>query len=291
MKIDFQEKIDDYVLGKMSAEDRDKFEKEVSRDIEKQEQLKLTQHVSTVIKSRNKKLAMMQEWEQERIAFKRKIMAWASSAIGVAAVLLVGVFLFVPKSDDVEFGIKEAQVYKKLGDSPINNSEALQENAKPEELTEERFQYLEQKVYQFLDYLQCLQDGYLSTSAYEKALDFLMDSQLVKTLHKEEAKIIILSEHGKTQEMLLSKYLQRLKNGIGLLGKLQEIELYEVDQSSIRNIDSERYSCDICTHALSTKKGMIPIRSIRETIEADSETIKALKKNGGAFIGKIEMIN
>ena len=68
MKIDFQEKIDDYVLGKMSAEDRDKFEKEVSQDIEKQEQLKLTQNVSTAIKSRNEKLAMMQKWEQERIA-------------------------------------------------------------------------------------------------------------------------------------------------------------------------------------------------------------------------------
>ena len=40
MKIDFQEKIDNYVLGKMSAEDRDKLEKEVSQDKEKQEQLK-----------------------------------------------------------------------------------------------------------------------------------------------------------------------------------------------------------------------------------------------------------
>lgn len=105
MKIDFQEKIDDYVLGKMSAEDRDKFEKEVSQDIEKQEQLKLTQNVSTAIKSRNEKLAMMQKWEQERIASKRKIMAWTSSAVGIAAVLLVGVFLFVPKEDDKDLSL------------------------------------------------------------------------------------------------------------------------------------------------------------------------------------------
>lgn len=105
MKIDFQEKIDDYVLGKMSAEDRDKFEKEVSQDIEKQEQLKLTQNVSTAIKSRNKKLAMMQEWEQKGTGSNRKIMAWASSAIGVAAVFAIGFFLFVPKEDDKDLSL------------------------------------------------------------------------------------------------------------------------------------------------------------------------------------------
>ena len=287
MKIDFQEKIDDYVLGKMSAEDRDKFEKEVSQDIEKQEQLKLTQNVSTAIKSRNEKLAMMQKWEQERIASKRKIMAWASSAVGVAAVFLIGFFLFVPKEDVSEMNFNAVRVNenKTFGSLRMSNDETLLGNVKPENLTEERFQFLEQKVCQFLDYLECLQDGKLSTSNYEKALDFLMDSQLVRTLHKEEAKIIILTERGKSQEILLNKYLQRLKRDVISLGKVREMEIYEVNQSSIREIGDGHYVCDICTHVLSVEKSITLVDSIRETIKVGAETIEALKKNGGIFIG------
>ena len=291
MKIDFQEKIDNYVLGKMSAEDRDKFEKEVSQDKEKQEQLKLTQNVSTAIKSRNEKLTMMQKWEQERIATKRKIMAWASSAVGVAAVFLIGFFLFVPKEDVSEMNFNAVRVNENItfGSLRLSNDETLLGNVKPENLTEERFQFLEQKVCQFLDYLECLQDGNLSTLNYEKALDFLMDSQLVRTLHKEEAKIIILTEHGKSQEMLLNKYLQRLKRGVISLGKVREIGIYEVDQSSIREIGDGHYVCDICTHVLSVEKSITLVDSIRETIKVGAETIEALKKNGGIFIGKIEI--
>lgn len=291
MKIDFQEKIDDYVLGKMSAEDRDKFEKEVSQDIEKQEQLKLTQNVSTAIKSRNEKLAMMQKWEQERIASKRKIMAWASSVVGVAAVFAIGFFLFVPKEDvsEINFNAVRVNESKTFGSLQMSNDETLLGNVKPEKLTEERFQFLEQKVCQFLDYLECLQDGKLSTSNYEKALDFLMDSQLVRTLHKEEAKIIILTERGKSQEILLNKYLQRLKRDVISLGKVREMEIYEVNQSSIREIGDGHYVCDICTHVLSVEKSITLVDSIRETIKVGAETIEALKKNGGIFIGKIEI--
>lgn len=291
MKIDFQEKIDDYVLGKMSAEDRDKFEKEVSQDIEKQEQLKLTQNVSTAIKSRNEKLAMMQKWEQERIASKRKIMAWASSAVGIAAVFAIGFFLFVPKEDVSEMNFNAVRVNesKTFGSLQMSNNEALLGNVKPEKLTEERFLFLEQKVCQFLDYLECLQDGNLSTLNYEKALDFLMDSQLVKTLHKEEAKIIILTERGKSQEMLLNKYLQRLKRGVISLGKVREMEIYEVNQSSIREIGDGHYVCDICTHVLSVEKSLTLVRSMREIFKVDSKTIEALKKNKGVFIRKMEI--
>ena len=149
MKIDFQEKIDNYVLGKMSAEDRDKFEKEVSQDKEKQEQLKLTQNVSTAIKSRNEKLAMMQKWEQERIASKRKIMAWTSSAVGIAAVFAIGFFLFVPKEDVSEMNFNAVRVNesKTFGSLQMSNNETLLGNVKPEKLTEERFQFIEQKVF------------------------------------------------------------------------------------------------------------------------------------------------
>ena len=260
MKIDFQEKIDNYVLGKMSAEDRDKFEKEVSQDKEKQEQLKLTQNVSTAIKSRNEKLAMMQKWEQERIASKRKIMAWTSSAVGIAAVFAIGFFLFVPKEDVSEMNFNAVRVNesKTFGSLQMSNNETLLGNVKPEKLTEERFQFIEQKVCQFLDYLECLQDGKLSTSNYEKALDFLMDSQLVRTLHKKEAQIIMLSKYGKKQEM---------------------------------SIGGEDYMCVICIHAFSVKNGVNLVSSYRETVGVNSETIEALKKNGGVFIGKIEIDN
>lgn len=65
MKIDYQEKIDNYVLGKMSAEDIVGFDKEVSENKEIQEQLELTRNVYTAIRSRNDKLAMMRRWQEE----------------------------------------------------------------------------------------------------------------------------------------------------------------------------------------------------------------------------------
>lgn len=56
MDRDFQDKIDEYLLDRMSDEDRTRFEAEVDEDIQKKEQLEFTRNVKDAINSRQKKL-------------------------------------------------------------------------------------------------------------------------------------------------------------------------------------------------------------------------------------------
>jgi len=65
MKIEFQDQIDDYLLDRMSDEDSKVFEQELKNDDELREQMEFTKDVQTATKSRNEKLAKMQEWEDD----------------------------------------------------------------------------------------------------------------------------------------------------------------------------------------------------------------------------------
>ena len=56
MNGDFQDRIDDYLLGRMSDEEKIQFEKEVGEDKSKREQLEFTQNVKSAISSREDKL-------------------------------------------------------------------------------------------------------------------------------------------------------------------------------------------------------------------------------------------
>ena len=128
MKIDFQDRIDDYLLDRMSDEERKSFESDAAEDAELKEQLQFTETVQQATKSRNEKLAAMAEWkddyeweedwvvaasdaeyratgsgydycptptiEESRSMPRssgRRIFYWIS---GIAAVLIVGVFVF-----------------------------------------------------------------------------------------------------------------------------------------------------------------------------------------------------
>ena len=66
----FQDKIDDYLLGRMTDAAREAFVKEVEQDEEKKEQLELTRNVRDCICSREEKLRAMtgfrQRYESER---------------------------------------------------------------------------------------------------------------------------------------------------------------------------------------------------------------------------------
>lgn len=128
MKIDFQDRIDDYLLDRMSDEERKCFESDTAEDAELKEQLQFTETVQQAIESRNEKLAAMEEWkddyvwEEERVATAfaaeyratgsgydycpaptmesrrvaisspfKKMLYWVS---GIAAIFIVGVFVF-----------------------------------------------------------------------------------------------------------------------------------------------------------------------------------------------------
>lgn len=128
MKIEFQDRIDDYLLDRMSDEERTSFETDAAEDAELKEQLQFTETFQQATKSRNEKLAAMEEWkddyvweddravaasaaeyrptgsgfdycpapemENRRVATSspiKKMLYWAS---GIAAVFIVGVFVF-----------------------------------------------------------------------------------------------------------------------------------------------------------------------------------------------------
>lgn len=127
MKKDFQDRIDEYILGRMTDEEKAQFEVEVNQDESKREQLEFTRNVKGAISSREDKMAklkMMQrmyDWEHRQVAASmratgtddcqyspapqyatdkkpsRRIWWWAS---GIAAVLVIGLFVVNPFGSD-----------------------------------------------------------------------------------------------------------------------------------------------------------------------------------------------
>ena len=127
MKKDFQDRIDEYILGRMTDEEKAQFEAEVNQDGSKREQLEFTRNVKGAISSREDKMAklkMMQrmyDWEHRQVAASmratgtddcqyspapqnvekkkpsKRIWWWAS---GIAAVLVIGLFVVNPFGPD-----------------------------------------------------------------------------------------------------------------------------------------------------------------------------------------------
>ena len=67
MKIDFQDRIDDYLLNRMSDEERKSFESDAAVDTELKEQLQFTETIQQATKSRNEKLSVMEEWKYDYV--------------------------------------------------------------------------------------------------------------------------------------------------------------------------------------------------------------------------------
>lgn len=123
MKTDFQDRIDKYILGRMSNEEKVQFEAEVNHDVSKKEQLEFTRGVKDAISSREDKmvkLKMMQRMYDNKLRqvassmraagtddcqdspapqyvaekkSSKRIWWWAS---GIAAVLVIGLFVVNP---------------------------------------------------------------------------------------------------------------------------------------------------------------------------------------------------
>lgn len=101
MKIDFQDRIDDYLLNRMSGEERKSFESDAANDAELKEQLQFTKTIQQTTKSRNEKLAAMEEWKNDYVWKDEshsefhlptlRSFYWMS---GVAAVFIAGVIVF-----------------------------------------------------------------------------------------------------------------------------------------------------------------------------------------------------
>lgn len=65
MKFENQDKIDNYVQGDMTAQERIAFEQDVQKDKELREQLEYTQKVKTLVTSHQEKMRLLKQWEEE----------------------------------------------------------------------------------------------------------------------------------------------------------------------------------------------------------------------------------
>lgn len=127
MKKDFQDKIDEYILGRMTDEEKAQFEAEVNQDESIREQLEFTSNVKGAISSREDKMAklkMMQRMydrKHQQVAASmratgtddcqyspvpqniedkkpsKRIWWWAS---GIASVFVIGLFTLAPFNED-----------------------------------------------------------------------------------------------------------------------------------------------------------------------------------------------
>lgn len=175
MSVDFQDKIDDFVLGRMSENDRIQFLSELSHDKDKQEQLELTKSLHAAIKSRNEKLSSISQFyeeyseEQNSDSKKKKVMFWMPWVASVAAVFLLGISIFI--SDD-----------NRKSSSIVDTSNiALVDPIKPVDIIYSKGSD------KLLDNIVLL----LEKSEYEEALTLIMEAQnfLVMERNRLSAKI------------------------------------------------------------------------------------------------------
>ena len=97
MRLEYQDDIDKYLLGRMSDEERTLFEAKCAENPELKEQLEHTQDVKAVISERCEMLAKIQEWDNEYDANEKMTsnkVTWIYWLSGIAAVLFIGFFLY-----------------------------------------------------------------------------------------------------------------------------------------------------------------------------------------------------
>ena len=157
MNIDFQDRIDDYVIGRMSENDKHQFEMEVSQDKEKQECLEFTQNVRTTLSSHeHKRTEITKMSEQYKSGHRHHIGIWTS---GIAAILIVGFFLFKPQFNSSISPVSlSVDMYR--GDGTLSNIVRLVN---------------EKKYNEAIISIECIERDF-DDNTLEKTEKFLMDS-------------------------------------------------------------------------------------------------------------------
>lgn len=158
MDIQFQDRIDDYLLGRMSEADKEAFLQEVEQDDEKKEQLEFTRNVKEAVCSREEKLRALAEFQRQYesehrvVASVRPIMAYCANSgaqeqpvreieklkdshrriwlwiSGIAAVLVVGFFAIKPmfvEESSPNYNMEQMRGGDDLfdGDAPVDSTD------------------------------------------------------------------------------------------------------------------------------------------------------------------------
>lgn len=206
MNIDFQDKIDDFVLDKMSETDKINFSKEIDSDKEKQEQLQLTKNLCNAIKSRNTKMSFISQFNKEyndehrNDTKKKKIIFWISSGVSIAAVFLLGIFIINP---------------------PMKDSTRLSNNSTPANL--EQIRPVDFHLYQE------------SNKSFNDIVELLK-----QTKYEDALKLIVISEEHLTIECNKLSAKSENTSRINLDGyKVNETNVFSNKSDSIMNNDCE----------------------------------------------------
>lgn len=99
MKQDIQDRIDDYILDRMSTEDRLRFEDEVSQNALEKDRLDFTRNLRVAVNSREDKMRKLHDMkrkyvrEQSSTIFSKRVLLLTS---GIAAALIIGLLVVNP---------------------------------------------------------------------------------------------------------------------------------------------------------------------------------------------------
>ena len=124
MKIDYQDRIEDYLLNRMSNDERFAFEHELDKNPELRDQYEFTSMVKTALMLENIE-GDVKKWgdaykarREDRRSSKRHVLYWIS---GIAAIFIVGFFLYdsLFVVYDANPSIQEKVVFKGAG---VNDS-------------------------------------------------------------------------------------------------------------------------------------------------------------------------
>lgn len=164
MKPEYQDRIDDYLQGLMSEEERRAFEKEVETDAELRDQLEYSKNVKRLMVSRNEKLTLMKEWGEEYEkkkskgnASRRRLAYWIS---GIAAVFIAGLLVLNINTNksSIDFGnIPYPSEYEAARGSGFNKVNLMLKDKQFESAMEEIIS-VEQKIDTALKYCDTISD-------------------------------------------------------------------------------------------------------------------------------------
>lgn len=197
MKKEYQDKIDEYLLDRMSNKERLAFEKEADNNKEIHDQLGFTEDVQMVMKSRNEKLAKMKKWKEDNTPHisNHRMLYWLS---GIAAVFILGFFINLYWTEGNQYmGVDDVMIRDATSYSSI---EQLLEQRKYDEALSQ----IEYKISLLSsDSLKYSQDTNIDKGTKEKKFQLIIEQldelnwlkvHALIGLHRHEEAMILLEE-------------------------------------------------------------------------------------------------
>lgn len=122
MRQDYQDRIDNYLTGRMTDAEREAFGREVTNSQELQEQVAFSRDVQAAFKSRGTKMDAVSTWREDYLRQKRrKNKSALYSLSGLAAVFIAGVFVLNISHSGDDAGMEPD------GNGPVRGGAGIQE--------------------------------------------------------------------------------------------------------------------------------------------------------------------